>query len=151
MTVFGSIEEILDFAIGGETASYQLYKDMAARVESEQMQKVLTGFAREELDHRAKLEELKDKKTPVVPAEKSVDLKIADYVADVAPGSDMNYQDALIFAMKKEKASFLLYTELAELAEDEQIRQMFLWLAQEEAKHKLRFEIEYDDEVLKED
>jgi len=37
------------------------------------------------------------------------------------------------------------------VAEAEELTDMFLALAQEEARHKLRFEIEYDDVVLKED
>jgi rubrerythrin len=52
--------------------------------------------------------------------------------------------------MKEEKAAFRLYTDLAERTPDPAIRQTFLSLAQEEAKHKLRFEIEYDDYILKE-
>jgi rubrerythrin len=151
MTAFGSIEEILDFAIAGESTSYQLYRELAKRAENEQMQKVLAEFAQEELGHRAKLEELREKKRPVIPAERISELKIADYVSEAAPDSETTYQDVLVFAMKKEKASFRLYSGLAELAEDKQLREMFQWLAQEEAKHKLRFEIEYDDLVLKED
>jgi rubrerythrin len=79
------------------------------------------------------------------------DLKIADYVVDVEPGPNMDYKDTLILAMKKEKASFHLYTDLAEVVENEAQRKMFLSIAQEEARHKLRFEIEYDDVVLKEE
>ena len=47
--------------------------------------------------------------------------------------------------MKKEKAAFRLYQDLAGLVQDEKIKALFLSLAQEEAKHKLRFEVEYDD------
>jgi len=62
----------------------------------------------------------------------------------------MDYQDVLILAMKKEKASFHLYTDLADEVENQIQKETFLSLAQEEAKHKLRFEIEYDNEVLME-
>jgi rubrerythrin len=87
----------------------------------------------------------------LLPAAKKVaDLKIADYVVDVVPTPEMSYQQALILAMKKEKASFLLYTNLAETASDDNLRATFSALAQEEAKHKLRFEIEYDEHVLTE-
>ena len=44
-----------------------------------------------------------------------------------------------------------LYLNLASVAEAEELTDTFLALAQEEAKHKLRFEIEYEDEILKED
>jgi rubrerythrin len=47
--------------------------------------------------------------------------------------------------MKKEKAAFKLYNDLAGAVENVKVRTLFLALAQEEAKHKLHFEIEYDD------
>jgi len=78
------------------------------------------------------------------------DLKIADYTVDIEPSPNMDYQSAIILAMKKEKAAFRLYTNLASKMQDPELRNMFMSLAQEEAKHKLRFEIEYDDEVMKE-
>jgi rubrerythrin len=81
-------------------------------------------------------------------AGKVMDLKIADYVMDVEPSSDLDYQDALILAMKEEKAAFRLYSDLAAATDDEALRVTLLALAQEEAKHKLRFEIEYDDHIL---
>jgi rubrerythrin len=78
------------------------------------------------------------------------DLKVADYVVTVELNPNMNYKDALIFAMQKEKASFHLYFDLAREIKNQIHRDIFLSLAQEEARHKLRFEIEYDDVVLKE-
>jgi rubrerythrin len=81
---------------------------------------------------------------------KVLDLKIGDYLVDTEPCADMDYQDALIVAMKKEKKAFKMYTDLAEATDDENLQTTFLSLAQEEAKHKLRFEIEYDDYVMAE-
>ena len=43
-----------------------------------------------------------------------------------------------------------IFEYLAEEVEDTALRETFLALAQEEAKHKLRFEIEYDDVILRE-
>jgi rubrerythrin len=56
----------------------------------------------------------------------------------------------LILAMKKEKIAFRLYNDLASASTDEPSKKLFLMLAQEEAKHKLRFEVEYDSNILKE-
>jgi len=39
---------------------------------------------------------------------------------------------------------------LAGIVPNSNLKNIFLSLAQEEAKHKLRFEIEYDDYILKE-
>jgi rubrerythrin len=73
-----------------------------------------------------------------------MDLDIADYLPDVKPSPDLDYLQALTLAMKGEKAAFRLYSDLAAKATDEAVRSILLSLAQEEANHKLRFEIEYD-------
>ncbi len=70
---------------------------------------------------------------------------------DVEEEPEMNYQEALILAMKKEKKAFQLYMDLHEAADNENAKNIFIILAQEEAKHKLRLEIEYDEYILKED
>ena len=83
-------------------------------------------------------------------ARKITDLKIADYVVDTELSTDMDYQQALIVAMKREKAAFSLYTNLSGIVDDPKLSAVFQALAQEEAKHKLRFEIEYDQNILSE-
>ena len=109
-------------------------------------------FAREEQGHQANLEALKRKGglTEHTEPEQVQELGIADYVVDVEPTADMDYKEALILAMKKEKAAYRLYLDLASQALSEELTDLFLALAAEEAKHKVRFEIEYDDVVLKE-
>lgn len=145
-----SVDEILDFAIEREEEAVQFYEDLAGRVNAPSMQQVFRDFAREERGHKAKLRAIKQGKLLLPAAEKTMDLKIADYAVDVSPDSDLDYQEALILAMKREKASFRLYTDLAARTDDENVRTSLLALAQEEAKHKLRFEIEYDDKILTE-
>lgn len=150
MERFESVEEVLDFAIQCEIESRDFYMKLAERMENPAMQKVFDNFANEELGHKLKLEAIKSGKMLIVP-EKVQSLDIADYVVDVKPQPDMDYADALVLAMRKEKAAYRLYLDLAATAEDEELTDTFLSLAQEEARHKLRFEIEYDDVVLKED
>ncbi|MCP4255905.1 MAG: ferritin family protein [Planctomycetes bacterium] len=149
MDEFNSIEEILEFAIAGEAEASQFYTDLAGQMDNPAMREVFEDFAKEELCHKARLESVK--KGNIQPTLGEVkDLKIADYLVDVKPSPNMDYQSAIILAMKNEKAAFKLYTTLASKMQDPELRDMFLSLAQEEAKHKLRFEIEYDDVVMKE-
>jgi hypothetical protein len=108
------------------------------------------AIAREQLGHKAKLQGIKDGKRLLPSAEAVLNLKIAEYVVDVDPADELDYQKALILAMKREKASYKLYTDLAESVEEEDLSRTFMSLAQEEAKHKLRFELEYDDVILAE-
>jgi len=142
---FSSADEVLDFAIQREIESHAFYTSLAGRVKRPWMQEVFTDFAKEEAGHRNKLEAVKKGK-PLLPAQQKIqDLRVSDYIveAEIKPG--MDYQEALQVAMHKEKKSFLLYTDLAGAVEDAGLKDTFLALAQEEAKHKLRFEIEYDD------
>ena len=146
----GNLDEILDFAIAGEQEAHDFYLDLAKKVERPGMEGLFTQFAREELGHKAKLENIKKGARSFVPAKKVMDLKIGDYLVDVDPTATLTDQNALILAMKRERAAFRLYTDLAAQSEDAEVKQIFESLAQEEAKHKLRFEIEYDDMILTE-
>jgi len=148
---FSSVDEILDFAIKKEEEAAHMYTDLAGQMKTAHMRQVFEDFAREEGRHKSKLLEIKSGKLLLPVAEKVMDLRIADYATNVRPGPDLDYQQALILAMKEEKAAFKLYTDLAGTAGDESLRGMLLTLAQEEARHKLRFEIEYDEQFLSED
>jgi rubrerythrin len=149
MDKFESVDDILGFAIAGEVAANQFYMELAGKMKKPAMAKVFEDFAKEELGHKSKLEAIKQGEM-LEPTEKVAELKIADYLVDTEPKPDMDYKDALVLAMKKEKAAYRLYLDLAAVAEAEELTNMFLYIAQEEAKHKLRFEIEYDEVVLKE-
>jgi len=150
MSQWHSVDEILDFAIKNEEDAAEFYTDLADRSESISMRKVFEDFAREERGHKTKLLGVKKSGKMQPATEKIIDLKIGDYLVDTKPGPDLDVQQALILAMKQEKAAFKLYTDLAAAAPDEELRGLLLALAQEEAKHKLRFEVEYDDRILTE-
>jgi rubrerythrin len=144
------IEEILDFAIDKEQEAHDFYTDLANKADRPGMKAIFTQFAGEEMGHKNKLMSIKQGKRLLPKAEKVMDLKIAEYVVDVDPGQELDYQKALILAMKREKAAFRLYTDIANQTDDNEMKLSFLALAQEEAKHKLRFELEYDEVILAE-
>jgi len=150
MERFESIDALLDFAMDNEQDAVDFYTELAAKATDEGMREVFTSFAKEEMGHKAKLQSVKEGKK-ILPAEiKVIDLKIADYMVEAEVTEGMSYADALAVAMQKEKAAFRLYTDLANTVDSAEVRNLLLGLAQEEAKHKLRFEIEYDQNVLTE-
>jgi rubrerythrin len=150
MKEFTNINEILDFAISEEQAAVDFYLQLAAQSKNRETRKVFEEYAEEEMRHKANLLSIKESGNFNVPDASIRDLKIAEYLVDVKPSANMSYQDALILAMKKEKAAYRMYTKLAGQAENAEIKAVFLNLAQEESKHKLAFEVEYDDFILKE-
>ena len=150
MMEFKTIDDILNFAIKDEKRASDLYANLATNSRNREIQKMFEQFSKEELGHKKKLEAIKSKGMVVVTQEKVQDLQIGDYLVEVNTArDDLSYQEALIVAMKEEKAAFRLYNDLAAKTDHAELKETFLLLAQEEAKHKLRFEIEYDDYILR--
>lgn len=150
MSDFNSVTEILDYAIEMEQKAIDLYTDLAEKTSSEAIRKVFLGFAQEERGHKSKLEKVKAGKKPLMSSGEVMDLRLSDYINDVVLGERPSYAEALVFAMKQEKQAFRMYTDLADRTDSEELKELFLALAQEEAKHKLRFEVEYDEHHLAE-
>jgi rubrerythrin len=147
---FKSVDEILDFAIGNEEKAADFYRKIASMVDSPSMKETMNEFVAEEMKHKEKLIEIKNGKELNAVQGKILDLKIGDYMVAQEPTPGINYQEALILAIKQEKAAFQLYNDLALSTDNEALRNVLLSLAQEEAKHKLKFETEYDENILRE-
>ncbi len=150
MKNFNTVDGILDYAIQQEQSAVDFYNQLSEKIDAEEMKSVFAQFAREEMGHKAKLLDIKEKGIYVLSSEKILDLKVSEYVSHIEPHEEMTYQEALMIAMNREKAAFKLYSKLAAIAPTSQLESLFLMLAQEESKHKLRFEIEYDEYILKE-
>jgi rubrerythrin len=150
MKEFSSINDILDFAINAEQEAVNFYTSLADHSKNAAMKTVFIDFAQEEMKHKSMLMGIKEHGKFDVPDLKIKDLKIADYLVSVKPTASMTYEEALILAMQKEKKAFMLYMNLSEKAEEPSMKKLFLSLAQEESRHKLRFELEYDEYILRE-
>ena len=137
----GIYSSTLDFAIQREEQAHRFYTLLARWAKTEEMRAVLTNFAQEELQHKATLTSLKRQKAKP-PEEKLRSLRISDYMSDVKPKLEMTYEDKLVYIMKKATDSLRLYRDLAAIAADDDLRNTFLALAQDEAKHKKRFKTE---------
>ncbi|RPH34039.1 MAG: rubrerythrin [Bacteroidales bacterium] len=150
MTEFTNINDILDFAIQNEQNAVEFYNELAKTARTEDMRSTFTLFAQEEMGHKARLMKIKEEGIFSLPTAKVADLKIADYVVRTEVKGEMTYEQTLVLAMKREKAAFKLYSKLSEKAPNEDLKKLFLGLAQEESRHKLKFELEYDEFVLRE-
>ena len=148
---FKNTDELLDFAISEELKAADFYRSLAERMDRPWMKKTFLDFAQEEMGHKAILEGLKSGGDLHPLDEKIMDLKILESVQTPPAVSDqMDYKQAWLVAMQSEKEAFVLYSSLADMAQDDRTRGILTRLAQEEAKHKLRFELEYDEIVLRE-
>ncbi len=140
---FQSLQDILRFACGKEESSVEFYNSLALRVSNSDTAAVFEAIARQEKRHieAVKLELFKLGYTlPETPESASESESAAAELDE--HGSEMSYLDALRLGLQKERASFRLYAELLGLAEDEESRNMFAELAEEEMRHVLQFERE---------
>jgi rubrerythrin len=140
-----SYKEVLEFAIDREIDANQFYLALASRVDSKEMREVFENLAAEELEHKAKLE------LELMKTGKTVEIKQPSgtpqrtyVISDNQSQLDMDLKNMLRLAMEKEEAAFRLYVDLVPNAHDTESREVLLAIAQEEVKHKLRFQIEYD-------
>jgi rubrerythrin len=141
-----SDQEILEFAISKEVEAYYFFLALAGRVEDPKMRQVFEDLAEEELQHKAKLELEMIKRGIILPdRQMPLGRPESDYIiSDSDLPLDINYVDMLLLGMEKEDAAFRMYVKLIPNVQDEESREILLSLAQEEVKHKLRFENEYN-------
>ncbi|MCP4148147.1 MAG: ferritin family protein [bacterium] len=147
---FKNVDEVLEFAVTSEENAKNFYSSWAQKVEKRSLKIVFEELAAEEAKHKDFLLGIK-KDAGLKPSEDEIlNLGITDYVMDVKATADMNYQEALIVSMHREKNAYKLYSGMAEMTSDAKMKATFKMLAQQEAIHKLRLESIYDDEILQE-
>ena len=149
MAEFETVEEILELAVAREEDAHIFLMALAARMVNPEMRKVFEELAAEELEHKARLElEIIKTGRVVTDSKKKLYFETNDYAEDVGSEIDMDYKDMLTMAMQKEESSFRLYVDLASRVTNEDAYEILLALAEEEVRHKMRFEMEYDN-ILK--
>ena len=140
---FGSLDEVWDYAIAREIEAHNFYKKLSAWAERPEVAKVFEDCAADESRHKIRLGALRAGEV-AMQAEEVGNLGIADRVKIGEPEVNMTYAEALLVGMQKEKNAFRFYTDLASISRDREVKRTLSMLAQEEAKHKLQLEIEYD-------
>lgn len=142
-------QEIIKFAIDKEIKSYNFYTNASQVAKYSGAKDLFSDLALQEVGHRKMLEKLDLKKIAQAKIEKVPDLKISDYIVDAEFKPDIPYADILRLAIKMEERALKLYNNMNQSNQDENLKKLFSLLANEEAKHKLRLEKIYDDEILK--
>ncbi len=142
-----TIGEILEFAIAREAEAVHFYMAMAERVNDPATVKFFEDLVSEELEHKSRLE-LEVMKEGIVARTVGVlpETSGSDPVISLAQATEqMVYTEALSLAIQKERRSFGLYVRLAGLVEDEGLRETLVSLAEEEAKHMVALEQQYNN------
>lgn len=143
-----NFQDILKFAISREEAAITAYGNLSEKAQAPGLKELLLELQEEEKNHKKLLEGIEEQKIESFEIKEVPDLKITDYLVKEAPGEAMTFQDLIIFAAKKEQEAVDLYTNLESNAEDEELKNLFQFLIQQEKTHKLKLEKEYEEHVL---
>jgi len=143
-----SYDDIIKFAIQREEAAIKAYGDLSETAKTPGLKEMLLELQSEEKNHKKLLQDITEEQIASFPKEEVIDLKISDYLTEEPPSEDMNFQDLLIFAAKKEQDAVELYTKLREDAESNELKELFDFLIIQEKSHKLKLEKEYEKYVL---
>ncbi|MCK5689869.1 ferritin family protein [Myxococcota bacterium] len=145
---FSNFKEIVEFAIKHEQSAASLYELMAQKAEGAGLKKFFLELVTVEKGHEARLRQILEGKMGGFGAAVVDDMKITEIALNIKLSPTTSYQDALLFAMRAEKAAVELYESLAAKAEDAELREIFKTLADEERQHKNHFEKEYDEDIM---
>jgi rubrerythrin len=146
---FQSVADLLHFAISKEVASQQFYLDLASQMSDPATQSIFQAIAKQEKKHEEMLKLEMLKKGYTLREEENKRDVISDYdwqerLELNADAKNMSFSEALMVAIQKERAAFQLYAQLIAMVQDTEFRKMLLELAEEEMRHVIKFEREYD-------
>ena len=148
---FSRFQDIIDFAIKREEEAIRAYGKMRKMAKTPGLEMLLAELEKEEEKHKELLQDITQQRIESLQVQEVTDLKISDYLVEEPSSAEMNFQDLLILAAKKEQKAVELYSALREKAKNEEIKRLFDFLVQQEKSHKLRLEEEYEKHILEED
>lgn len=148
---FSSFHDVIQFAIQREEEAARTYGRLLKMAKDPSARRLLEDLRQEERNHKKILLGVTKVRIDAAASKDVQDLKISDYLVAEPLTAEMNFQDLLIFAAKKEKKAVDLYQDLAKKAKKDEQKRLFEFLVKQEKSHKLRLEIEYEKHVLWED
>ena len=143
-----TLEDFIEFAIKREEEAIKAYGDLADIAKTPGLKKFLLDLQEEERNHKKLLQDITEEKVESLEIKEVDDLKISDYLVEEPPSPDMNFQDLLILAAKKEQKAVDLYSDLERKVSKKELKKLFEFLIQQEKSHKLKLEEEYEKHVL---
>lgn len=148
-----SFRKLFEFAVAKEEEAAAFYEFLASEANKEHIKNVFRQLAENEQAHKKIFEKIVKggEKGKFREHEGGAGINISEYLVDVAFDANMDYQDALILAMKREEKSRDLYLDLSRKVADPKLAETLQGMSEEEATHKSRLEEIYEKEILTED
>ena len=143
------IEKILTFAIEEEEKAADLYRALAVKSTEPGLRKTLLGFAAEEEQHKASLENVMAGDLTIFASADADSIMYSEECTQPTLSPEtMTLRQALRFAITAEQKAFRLYMTLARATDDAGLTTIFKALAQQEAAHEKRFKHLFDEMMV---
>ncbi len=146
-----TIGAILKKAAKKKNESFLLYKNAANCVKDAHSKAVLNKFAEDELRHEQAIKDfningLKKQKIEIKETSRQW---ISEYLNGRSLRDYSDFEDVLLYAVKREKMAFEFYSNISRLINNPDLEKLFTWLAQEESKHKEDVEAFFWDAIYR--
>ena len=130
-------------AIEKEVLTARFFEKLASEQQDESITELLKKYAKVEMNHKRRLEKVKSGLINSPDFKSIMSYNIAEDIDIDAIPDQMSEEDVLKIAIKMEHMAYTFYLQLAADCQDEELTDLFLLLAQEEAKHRFAFEKRY--------
>lgn len=140
---FTSVADILKFAISKERASVRFFQDLGSKVQDPMTQSLMEVLTQKEQEHVAELEfEMEKLGCTVDSGENQNDTLFQwdEHLESDEGVHHMNFVEALLVAIQKERAAFRLYVQIMATLKDQELSAVIMELAEEEMRHVLQLE-----------
>jgi rubrerythrin len=139
------LSEVIDLAIQREEEAYEFYKDILIKLEDTTIKDTIEFIANEEKKHKAFLVNYRkgDYGSDALRMTAVVDYKISEYLEEPEITKETKREDVYLIAAHRELRSHRFYTELANMHDANNVKEMLLKMANEELKHKEKMEYLY--------
>ncbi len=145
MADFSSPNDVLRFAIDLENQMIEAYTCFAKLKECEPISSLLKLYIEEEKTHRYRLKNILNSGQFKLADEQLAGLCKSDYEIRRDCDTFNTLPEILPAIMDNEKMAFKFYYHIATLCEDQILKLLFGSLAEDESRHKLRFELALDE------
>ncbi len=140
-------DDIINLAKTKEEGSYNAYVCFAEKVKDKLVKDFFLELAEEEKEHIKLLDSLTLKSIKGYEKKDIEDLKLSKFLVEVSFDEEMTIQDAMLYAIKREDHAVEFYSKLLNATLEEQVRNTFTRILDEEKTHKRKLEEEYDNLV----
>jgi rubrerythrin len=139
------LSEVIDLAIQREEEAYDFYRDILVKLEDTSIKDTIKFIANEEKKHKAFLVNYRkgDYGPDALRMTDVVNYKISEYLEEPEITKETKREDVYLIASHRELRSHRFYTELANMHDANNVKEMLLKMANEELKHKEKMEYLY--------